>query len=248
MENVRKHRNIELVHTQKRLKKLSAKSTYKTTKIFAEDLAAVELNRAKVKLCKPSYSGACILDLSKMIMYDFYYNYLKKKYGDKMQLQMTDTDSFLFYCETENIYEDIKQRSDLFDTSDYPRDHPLHSDKNKKVLGKMKDETNGAPISQYVGLRSKMYCFCCGQKQEKRLKGVSKVAVEKDLTFQHYKNVLFQESEQRSNMTSIRSHSHELFCEHVVKTGLSAFDDKRFLRNSIESYAYGHYKINQLTI
>lgn len=247
MENVRKHKNIELVHTQKRLEKLSAKTTYKMSKIFTEDLIAVELTRAKVKLCKPSYSGMCILDLSKMAMYDFYYNYLKKKYGDKVQLQMTDTDSFLFYCETENIYEDMKQNENLFDLSDYPKDHYLQNDTNKKVLGKMKDETNSLPISMFVGLRSKMYSFLCRGKEEKRLKGVGKVTVEKELQFKHYKDTLFNETQKQSSMTLIRSHSHQLVCETISKTGLSAFGDKRFLINPVESYAYGHYKIKQIT-
>ncbi|MEW8545032.1 MAG: hypothetical protein AB2693_16025, partial [Candidatus Thiodiazotropha sp.] len=246
MENVRKHKNIELVHTRKRLTKLTAKPTYKNCKIFNEDLVAVELGRAKVKLYKPSYSGMCILDLSKLAMYDFYYNYLKKKYGDKLLLQMTDTDSFLFYCETENVYDDMKQNEDLFDLSDYPKDHPLYSDKNKKALGKLKDETASIPISEFVGLRSKMYSFVCDEKESKRLKGISKVTVKKDLRFDDYKTTLFQETQQQCHMSLIRSHCHQIFCENISKTGLSAFDDKRYLVNPVQSYAYGHFRIKQL--
>lgn len=88
--------------------------------------------RNKVKLNKPSYTGMCILDLSKITMYGFYYKYLKSKYGDNLQLQFTDTDSLLYYCECENIYEEIKTNIHLFDTSDYPTNHPLHSNHNKK--------------------------------------------------------------------------------------------------------------------
>ena len=246
MENIRKHKNIELVHTRKRLAKLSAKPTYKTTKIFKEDLVAVEMERAKVKLYKPCYSGMCILDLSKLAMYDFFYNYLKKKYGANIQLQMTDTDSFLFHCQTNDIYADMKEDECLFDFSDYPKDNVLHSDRNKKVLGKMKDETNGKPISEFVGLRSKMYSFVCDDSESKRLKGIAKVAVQKDLRFNDYKSTLFQETQQQCQMSTIRSHSHQIFCETISKTGLSAFDDKRYLVNPVESYAYGHYKISQL--
>ena len=79
-------------------------------------------------------------------MYDFWYNHIKKRYGNKAQLQMTDTDSLLFYCETDDIYFDMFQSFELFDTSDYPSNHPLHSNHNKKVLGKMKDETNSLAI------------------------------------------------------------------------------------------------------
>lgn len=98
-----------------------------------------------------------VLDLSKHTMYDFYYNHLKKLYGEKVQLQMTDTDSFLFYCETEDLFQDMFKYSHLFDTSDFPKNHFLHSDINKKVMGKMKSETNEKCISEYCGLKN--VCF-----------------------------------------------------------------------------------------
>ena len=98
MKNVRKHKNVELCHQGKRMKKLAAKPTYKTHQIFSEDLVAVELQRVKVNLNKPMYVGMCILDLSKHLMYDFYYNHLKSMYDEKLQLQMTDTDTF--FCLT----------------------------------------------------------------------------------------------------------------------------------------------------
>lgn len=246
MENVRKHQNIELVHTERRLKKLSAKPTFKSAKIFSEDLVAVELTRAKVKLCKPSYCGMCILDLSKLAMYDFYYNFLKRKYADKVQLQMTYTDSFLSFCQCEDLYKDFKDHTELFDFSDYPNDHYLYSDKNKKALGRMKDETNSIPISEFVGLRSKMYSFVCGGKEKKRLKGIGKATVRNSISYNQYKDVLFSESQKRATMSVIRSHSHKLFCEDISKTSLSSYDDKRFLINPIQSLSYGHYKIKDI--
>ena len=177
-------------------------------------------------------------------MYYFWYGYIKRKYGNKAQLQMTVTDSLLFYCQTDDIYQDMLLSIEMFDTSYYPVDHMLQSDHNKKSLGKMKDETNGQPISEFIGLRSKMYSFTCNNTEEKRAKGVSKVTVKKELKHEHYKSVLFTQTKKVSSMTSLRSHRHELFCENNFKTGLSPFDDKRFLRNSVESYAYSHYKIN----
>ena len=86
-------------------------------------------------------------------MYDFWYGYIKRKYGNKAHLQMTDTDSLLFYFQTDDIYQDMLLSIEMFDTSDYPVDHMLQSDHNKKSLGKMKDETNGQPISDFIGLR-----------------------------------------------------------------------------------------------
>ena len=90
-------------------------------------------------------------------MYDFYYNQLKVGYGERCQLLYTDTDSLLIEIQTEAVYEDMAKHPDLYDTSDFPKDHPLHSTANKKVLGKMKDECAGRPIAEYVGLRPKMY-------------------------------------------------------------------------------------------
>ena len=90
-----------------------------------------------------------------------------------------------------------------------------------------------------------MYSFLCDEKEEKRAKGISKVVVKKVLKHEHYRNTLFNETSAIASMICLRSHRHELFCETVQKTGLSAFDDKRYLLNSVESYAYSHYKINR---
>lgn len=177
-------------------------------------------------------------------MYDFWYNYIKEKYKDTAQLQMTDTDSLLFSCETNDIYEDMKASIDYFDTSDYPKNHFLQSDLNKRVIGKMKDETLGSAIAEFIGLRSKMYSFLCeGKKEEKRAKGVAKVTVKKELKHDCYKATLFDETNMICSMSSLRSHKHELFGEKLQKMGLSAFDDKRYLIDAVRSYAYGHFKI-----
>ena len=125
-------------------------------------------------LNRPVYVGMCILDLSKYFMYDFYYNTLKKTYGSNCELLYTDTDSLLLQIQTEDAYKDIAERSDLYDTSNYPKDHPLYSEKNKKALGKMKDECGGQPITEYVGLRSKMYSIKVGETSIRKAKGVKK--------------------------------------------------------------------------
>ena len=157
------------------------------------------------------------------MVYDFWYNYIKNKYNDKAQLQMTDTDSLLFSCETEDIYRDMQASLDYFDTSNYPKGHGLQSDQRKMVLGKWKDENASKPISEFVGLRSKMYSFLWdGNKEEKRAKGIAKVTVKKELRHDCYKKVLFDETSKVSSMPSLRSHRHELFGETIRKTGLSA--------------------------
>lgn len=156
---------------------------------------------------------------------------------------MTDTDSFLISCITNDLFLDISKHLHLFDTSDFPRDHALYSDANKKVMGKMKIETNEKCISEYCGLRSKMYAFSCDVEEDKRAKGIAKVVV-KELRLQYYKNALFDETSAKSEMNLIRSHDHIIYCEKISKTGLSCFDDKRYiLDDGITSLAYGHYKI-----
>lgn len=190
------------------------------------------------------YSPLFFSDISKTLTFSFWYNNIKKKYKNMAQLLMTDTDSLLFSCETEDIYQDMKASLDDFDTSDFPKEHELYSDVNKKIVGKWKDETNGKPISEFVELRSKMYSFVCdGDREEKRAKGVAKVIVKKELKHAFYRTVVFEGTSMISSMTSLRGHKHELFGEKIQNTGLSAFDDKRYLVDAVKSYSYGHYKI-----
>lgn len=166
MENVLKRRNIELVTTAKKYGKLVDKPSYKRDTPFIKNgeedecLIAVELERTKVMLKKPIYTGFSVLHLSKLLMYQFHYDYILPKYGvDRVKLLFTDTDSLTYLIFTEDIYKDMKEEQHLFDTSDYPKDHFLYSIENKKVIGKFKDENAGSPVMEFVGLRSKMYAM-----------------------------------------------------------------------------------------
>ncbi|XP_053374205.1 uncharacterized protein LOC128546838 [Mercenaria mercenaria] len=195
---------------------------------------------------KPIYSGMCILDLSKWAMYDFYYNKLKNTFGEQMTMCLTDTDSILFYVESFDVYQYMKENIHLFDTSDYPQNHFLYSEENKKKVGSMKDEMSGIPISAFVGLRSKVYSFKCdNNKEEKRAKGIAKATLKRDLRFTNYKDILFSEGQNVVTITSIRNDNHELYCNEMKKVGLSSFDDKRYLLNATDSLAYGHYSLRQ---
>ena len=180
IENERKYKNITLVNSSKKLEKAVSKPSFETCKLFQDELAAVQCQRTKVTITKSVYVGQAVLDLSKHLMYDFYYNYLVKRYGNKCRLLMTDTDSFLFEIKDtkSDLYIDMLDYSHYFDTSDYHQCHFLHSDKNKKVLGKFKDETNGLPIEKFCGLRSKLYVYKVTDKDEfKKAKGVCKSAI-----------------------------------------------------------------------
>ena len=248
MENIRNRVNVKLVNTEERLKKLSAKPNYKSCKIFNENLISVHMKKTSLTMNKPVYLGMCILDLSKTIMYDFHYNYIKPKYGAKAKLLFTDTDSFMYEIETEDFYKDIsKDVKDRFDTSDYPENHPsgIPTGINKKVLGMFKDEAAGKRIKEFVGLRAKLYSFIMEDgKENKRCKGVKKQVVESSITHEDYKTCLRTGKEQLRKQNILRSYEHEVFTEEVNKIALSSIDDKRYiLSDGIHTLAWGHHKI-----
>ena len=248
MENIRNRVDVKLVNNKKRAEKLSAKPNYKHCNIFSEDLVAIHMKMTKLDFDKPVYLGMCILDLSKTLMYDFHYNYIKQKYGDKAKLLLTDTDSLMYEIQTEDFYKDISgDVKDRFDTSSYPCNHPsgIFSGFNKKVLGMFKDEANGDIIDEFVGLRAKLYSYKMFEGEEsKKCKGVKKSVVKKSITHEDYKTCLTTGNEQLRKQNIIRSYKHEVYTEEVNKIALSASDDKRYiLEDGINTLALGHYKI-----
>ena len=247
MENLRKRVDVKLVNNEKRLKKLTSMPNFHAFKIFNDDLAAIQMRKTKLYLNRPIYVGFSILEISKILMYDFHYNYIKPKYGEKAKLLFTDTDSLSYIIQTDDIYADMKQDSFFFDFSDYPVDHPNFSTSNKKVLGKMKDETAGIPPEEFVGLKSKMYSLLHGEHEKKAAKGVKKSVVKNTITHSMYKDCLFSREIQMASMTQFRSEKHEIFTVTTNKIGLSPFDDKRYLlEDGITSLAYGHYRIENM--
>ena len=160
MENVRKHRDIKLVTTEKRRIKLVSEPNYHTTKQFSENLLAIEMKKAKVKMNKPLYLGMSILDISKTLMYEFWYDYVKPKYNDKAKLCYMDTDSFVINIFTEDFFEDINYDAERwFDTSNYDKidKRSLQIGANKKVMEMFKDELGGKIIKKFSALRAKTY-------------------------------------------------------------------------------------------
>ena len=154
MENVRKHRDIKLVTTDKRRNNLVSEPNYHAIKCFSENLAAIEMKNTKIKLNKPIYVGMAILDISKTLMHEFWYDYMKPKYGDNVKLCYMDTHSFICLIKTKNFYEDIADDVEKrFDTSNYEVYRPLPMRKNKKVNGLMKDELGGKIMTELVDLR-----------------------------------------------------------------------------------------------
>ena len=245
MENIRNRVDIKLVNNREKAKKLVAKPNLN---IFCKDLVAIHMKKTSLTFNKPVYLGMCILDLSKTIMYEFHYKYIKPKYGDKAKLLFTDTDSLMYEIKTEDFYKDISEDvKDRFDTNDYPPNHPSGTPTgcNKKKLGVFKDEVAGRYIEEFVGLRAKLYSYRMFEgKESKMCKGVKKSVVKKSITHEDYKNCLFTGKEQLRKMNVIRSHKHDVYTEEVNKVALSSNDDKRYiLKDGINTLAWGHYRI-----
>ena len=151
MENIRKHRDIKLVTTDKKRNKLVSEPNYHTINYISEDLSIIEVNKTGVRMNKPIYLGLSILDISKTLMYKFWYDYMKPKYNDNVKLCYMDTDSFIMNIKTEDFYKDIPNDvENRFDTSNYEVNRPLPTGKNKKVIGLTKDELGGKIITEFV--------------------------------------------------------------------------------------------------
>ena len=187
MENIRKRVNVTLVNSEKKAAKLTAKPNFKRCTIFHKNFCAIHMAKTQIYFNKPVYLGMCILDLSKTLMYDFHYNYIKPKYNEKAKLLFTDTDSLAYEIQTHDFYRGIAPDVEaMFDTSNFPPSHPsgIPVGKNKKVVGMFKDEAGGKIIEEFVGLRAKLYSYKMfdSKKEAKKCKGVRQSVVEKTIT------------------------------------------------------------------
>jgi len=258
MENVRRRIDYRIVMNEKSARRYAARPTYRHSTIIKADnledendpsIIGIMLKKNEVTLDKPIICGVCVFDVSKVVMYDYHYNTIKKRYGNKSKLLMTDTDSLVYDIETEDVYKDMVDDSDIYDTSDYPVDHYLHSATNKKIIGKFKDENNGKIMNEFVGLRSKMYSYQMYEdpaEKHQRLKGVSRSVVANEVSHKLYKECLETSSFKHTvRIDSIRSYNHHIYSITQMKTGLCSFDDKRYiLENGKDTLAYGHHLIS----
>ena len=246
MENIRKHRNIKLVTTEEKYIHAVMKPNFKSGVLFGENLMGCEMGKIKVVMNKPVYLGQAILDLSKIVMYEFHYDYMVPKYGlEKLKLCYMDTDSLVYDIKTEDFYEDIVNDVEArFDTSDYSKTdfRPLAIGLNKKVIGLMKDELGGKIMTEFMALRPKLYCYkVLDGSEDKKCKGIKKCVVKKTLTFEDYKACLFNDSTEYRSQLMFRSAKHEVHTIEVNKVALSRDDDKRISRkDGISTFARGH--------
>jgi hypothetical protein len=227
MENVRNRVDLRMATSKKQINNLARKTNYQSFNIISENLTSVRMRRSVVMLDKPIYLGAVILDLSKIVMYDFWYNYIKPTWGDRVKLIMTDTDSLFVHIETDDVDVDILKRGDhlkYFDHSNYKEDCD-----NKMELGFMKNETGGKEISDACAIRAKMYAFRMSDgSDEKKTKGVRGYVVKSELTFDDYVNCMKDPGKRHMvEMNGLRSYHQTMYSETVSKVGLSANDDKR---------------------
>ena len=243
MENVRKHRDKKLVKTDKKRNKLVSEPNYHTMKLTDNNLAIIEMRKVTVKMNKPIYLGLSILDISKITMYEFWYDYVKSKYEDKARLCYMYTDSFVVNIKTKDFYKDIAENvKERLDTSNYIYDRPLPTGVNKKVIGLMKDELGGDIITEFVALRPKAYSYITNDYIEmKKAKGTKKCVVKKMLRFEDYKKCLFSNEKVLKSQQRFKSENHEVYTENMNKIALSCDDDKRIvISDRITSYPYGY--------
>ena len=202
-----------------------------------------EMGKIKVVMNKPAYLGQPILDLSKIVMYEFHYDYMKQKYDDEnLTLCYMDTDSLIYNIKTKNFCKDIAgDVAARFDMSGYTPDRPLPVGLNKKVIGLMKDELGGDIMAEFVTLRPKMYAYKTGSAESKKCKGIKKCLVKATINFDNYKNCLFSGDPSYRSQLIFRSSKHEVRTLEVNKLVRSRDDDKRITADEISSLARGHW-------
>ena len=239
MENVRKRINVKLINNEKKYLKAVSRPSFVSQKILDKNLVAVHKIKPVLLLNKPIYVGFSILELSKMIMYDWHYNYFVKKFD--CSLLFTDTDSLVYEIKgNDSVYDEVFRDKELFDFSGYDRGSTYYDCANKKVIGKMKDEMSGKIIAEFVGLRSKIYSIVTVDDEKLvRAKGVNKA-----LMHSEFKDVLFDKKVVRHCMKRILAKGNKIGTYDVCKISLLCFDDKRFALIGVNSLAYGHARIN----
>jgi hypothetical protein len=252
MENVRNRITIDLVTDPKRAMKVTSDPRYQTHIAFDENLVGVHRSKTEVVLNRPIAVGVTVLELSKLIMLRFHYDVMMSRYGpEHCKLLMTDTDSLVYQVTTGDIYRDMAEPEFFkeFDTCDYPKDHPLYTKAREKQLGFMKDEHNGVPVVEFVGLAPKMYAC----DDHGKAKGVSKTVSKKlkasdyravlDASIQVVRGDLSVKPFTTADMMAIRASRHEMYLIRQRKIALNAYDNKKMVaKDGVSMYAYGHYK------
>ena len=179
------------------------------------------------------------MEISKTLMYEFWYDYMKRKYGNNVKLCYMDTDSFVMIIKTNDFYRDIANDVESrFDTSNYEVNRPLPTAKTQKVIGLMKDELGGKIITEFVTLRATTYSYLTDDgKEYKKAKGTKKCVIKRIIKFDDYKNCLLNDKVILKSQQRFISKKHDVYTENINKTALSNGDDKSIVSsNKINSY------------
>ena len=262
IQNDKNHRDIKLVTTANQRNKLASEPNLVSTKYISKDLLIMEIRKTEVKMNKPIYLGQTMLDLSKTLMYKFWYDFIKPKYGDKARLCYMDTDTFVMLIKTDQFYKDISADVDRwFDTSNYDKNdnRPLEIGKNKKLLGKFKDELGGKIMTKFCALRAKTYSFLIDEYTDddyeknnilnKKAKGTKKCVIRREILFDNYVDSLFKNEVLRRSQQKFRGDHHKVYTEEVNKIALSSNDNnndnKRIQTfDKVTTYPYGTNEID----
>ena len=249
MKNVRKQRDIKLVTTDKRRSKLVSEPNYHMINCISEILSIIEMRRTKVKMNKSIYLGLSILEISKLLMYEFCYDYIKPKFGESVKLCYMDTDSFIMNTKTKNFYKDVANDVEKrFGTSNYECDRPLPTGKNKNVIGLMKDQLGGRVITEFVALRPKTYSYLTDDcRADEKAKQTKKCVIKIMIIFNDYKNCLLNGEVVLKSQQRFKSKGHKVYTENINKIALRINDDKRLIASDkITSCPYGYKDKNAL--
>ena len=231
MENVRNRLGLKFFRKDeyKEILEFQSKLTFNGIHKSYENCDSYSFKKNEVLMDKPIYLGFAVLELSKLHMYETYYDNIQPYFGqENIQLHYMDTDSFILSINTNDIIRDLKNLEDIFDFSNLNAKHELFSNKNKKVIGKFKIETpKNKRIDEFVCLRSKLYSFKCGEDSKNKINGISKSQSKHIKLEEYYKCLFGGEYQKECDNYIIRSTNHEMYLQKVRKSTLSQCDHKR---------------------
>ena len=252
IENVRKRRTIKLIVSAEQRKKLASERNYKACTTFSDELMAIEMRKTRIVMNKPIIVGQAILYKSKELMYSFYYEYLRPKFKDKMQLLYMDTGSFVLEIETDDFFEDTKcDLEDWFDTSNYdknmllPDEYRENADVNKKLIGKMKNKIGNGHMKEFIAFSpkvyaSKQYIIDGSIKENKKARGTNKSVTKKTVNFDSYLDCLFNNEVVKCIQHRIKSTPVSVDTVEINKVPLKNYHNKRLMSyNGITTFPYG---------
>ena len=249
MERPERYLTATFIFNKEQLQKATLQPNFEGVREINEVISVAIHRPEEIYLNKPTHVGVGILELSKLIMFKFFYQVILAKYGrDRVSLVASDTDSMILALRTKNLVRDIEEMKEHFDTSNYPPEHRLFSKENENRLFKVKDEAKGAAIVRFCGLKAKCYAFEYKQNGnivEKRVaKGVQRSVINSSLRMNNYLSALKEEKKFYHESHTIRAKNNQLSTYKIRRLSLNSFDDKRIYLAppNYKTWALNHYK------